>query len=218
MTPVLEQWGNRAESATQTDGYASGHASLADNLYEDRQLAMEAVKVLPGEFYVTRDDMALVTVLGSCVAACVRDAQSGIGGMNHFMLPEGGDGVLSESARYGAYAMELLINELVKLGARRDRLEAKVFGGGRVLRGFGVAHVGARNVAFVLRFLQAEEIPLLAQDLGDDCPRKVYFFPQTGKARVKRLLSLHNRTILEREQAYHDRIAYTPVSGDVELF
>jgi chemotaxis protein CheD len=162
--------------------------------------------------------MGLVTVLGSCVAACIRDPQFGIGGMNHFMLPDGGDGVVSDSARYGAYAMELLINELVKLGARRNRLEAKVFGGGAVLRGFSVSHVGARNSAFVLDFLKTEGIPVLAQDLGDDCPRKIYFFPHTGKVRVKRLLGTHNNTILEREQEYRSRIEHQPVSGGIELF
>jgi chemotaxis protein CheD len=197
---------------------ATANGSLATNLYRDRQHEIDAVKILPGEFYVTGEDMGLVTVLGSCVAACIRDPQFGIGGMNHFMLPDGGDGMVSNSARYGAFAMELLINELVKLGARRNRLEAKVFGGGQVLRGFTATHVGARNAAFVLQFLKTECIPLLAQDLLDDCPRKIYYFPQTGKVRVKRLLGLHNRTIIEREQEYQSRIAHTPVGGEVELF
>ena len=111
---------------------------LADNVYFDRSFKLETAKLLPGEYYVTDRNMMLVTVLGSCVAACVRDPRHGIGGMNHFMLPDvagDGDSPVSNSARYGTYAMEILINQLIKLGARREALEAKVFGGGNVLRG-----------------------------------------------------------------------------------
>ncbi len=131
------------------------HEALATNLYFDRQFGARAAKVLPGEFYVTSQDMLIVTVLGSCVAACIRDSESGIGGMNHFMLPDaGGDGSTSswggESARYGGYAMEMLINDLLKRGASRSRLETKVFGGGAVLAGFTSNNVGERNGRFVL--------------------------------------------------------------------
>jgi chemotaxis protein CheD len=195
--------------------------ALASNLYFDRQHGVEAAKILPGEYYVTADNMVLVTVLGSCVAACIRDPQSGIGGMNHFMLPEAGgdvDDVLSASARYGAFAMELLINELVKLGARRQALEAKVFGGGNVLPSMTQTNVGQRNASFVLGFLALEGIRLAARDLLDDCPRKVYFFPSTGRVRVKKLRALHNQTIAEREQDYRRRLGGIKVSGDVELF
>ena len=108
---------------------------LAPNLYFDRYFNVEAAKILPGEYFVTGRDMVLVTVLGSCVAACIRDRISGIGGMNHFMLPDsGGDRsnpLVGASMRYGSYAMEILINQLIKLGASRASLEAKVFGGGR---------------------------------------------------------------------------------------
>src|SRR5690606_10592835 len=128
----------------------------------------EAMKLLPGEYYVTDGRLALVTVLGSCVAACIRDVDSGIGGMNHFMLPdEGGKDVVSSSARYGTYAMEILINHLLKSGARRNRLEAKVFGGGAVLASLSSSNVGTRNAEFVLKFLQTEKIPVVAQDLLD---------------------------------------------------
>jgi len=116
---------------------------MATNRYFDRTFGCDAVKVLPGEYFVTTSDIVLVTVLGSCVTACVRDRDKGLGGMNHFMLPDNGGelGVLSSSARYGAYAMEVLLNHLLKLGARRSSLEAKVFGGGRVLASLSQAQV-----------------------------------------------------------------------------
>jgi chemotaxis protein CheD len=193
---------------------------LATNLYYDRNFDCEAAKILPGEYYFTRKPMLIVTVLGSCVAACIRDRSSGIGGMNHFMLPEGGDGAgpASASMRYGAYAMEVLINQLLKAGARRDNLEAKVFGGGNVLRGFTAMNVGERNARFVLDFLKAEKIPVLAQDLNDIHPRKVYFFPATGKVLVKKLRQLNNYTLVKREQDYAHRLRTNPVSGAVDLF
>ena len=117
--------------------------------YWDPHQSSPAAKIFPGEFYVTLHDEWIVTVLGSCVSACIRDAAVGIGGMNHFMLP--GDGTpesraarpASEAARYGTHAMEKLINELLGRGARRERLETKVFGGGRVLP--GLTDIGRRN-------------------------------------------------------------------------
>ncbi len=193
----------------------------APNRYFDRHLGMQAAKILPGEYYATKRDMVIVTVLGSCVAACIRDPGAGVGGMNHFMLPDTGregDDPIGAPARYGTFAMELLINELVKLGARRSFLEAKVFGGGNVLRNFTVNNVGGRNAEFVLKFLATERVPILAKDLGDNCPRKVYYFPQTGVVRVRRLMSMHNTTILERERDYGQRLSGTQVGGDVELF
>lgn len=194
---------------------------LAPNHYYDRNFDIDAAKILPGEYYTTGRDMLLVTVLGSCVAACIRDRVSGIGGMNHFMLPDAGQdqgNPLSSSARYGAYAMEILINQLLKLGAKRANLEAKVFGGGNVLRGFTVSKVGERNARFALDYLNMENIRVVAQDLMDIYPRKVYFFPQTGKVLVKKLRQVHNDTIIEREQAYSSRLRYSKVEGDVELF
>ncbi len=192
---------------------------LANNLYVDRSFHCHAAKILPGEYYVTPKDMVLVTVLGSCVAACVRDTKSGIGGMNHFMLPEGSSkNVVTSSARYGAYAMEVLINHLLKLGAKRNHLEAKVFGGGAVMSSLSSSNVGARNAEFVLSFLRTENIPVVAKDLLDSYPRKVYFFPQTGRVLVKKLHRVHNNTLFNREQAYQRRLASAKVEGDVELF
>lgn len=194
---------------------------LAPNLYFDRQHNSEAAKILPGEFYATARDMLLVTVLGSCVCACIRDKESGIGGMNHFMLPDGGqdrDNPLGGSARYGVYAMEILINQLLKMGAKRDNFEAKIFGGGAILRGFTVTNIGERNAEFVLKFLRMENIRIAAQDLLDIHPRKVYYFPATGLVRVKKLKQVHNDTIINRETEYNTRLHYAKVEGDVDMF
>ena len=192
---------------------------LANNRYFDRTFTAEAVKVLPGEYFVTTTDMVLVTVLGSCVSACIRDREKGIGGMNHFMLAESQDrGALSASARYGNYAMEILVNHLMKLGARRQNLEAKVFGGARVMASLESSMVGERNALFVREYLKTENIPVVAEDLLDTPPRKVYFFPASGRVLVKRLARVHNDTLARREKEYAARLTEAPVSGDVELF
>jgi chemotaxis protein CheD len=193
---------------------------FATNVYYDRTFDRDAAKILPGEYYFTGKDMLIVTVLGSCVAACIRDRVSGIGGMNHFMLPDSGDGdsPVSASMRYGTYAMEILINDLLKAGARRENLEAKVFGGGSVLRGFIAINVGERNAQFVRDYLKAENIRVTAEDLNDIHPRKVYFFPRTGKVLVKKLKQLNNNTLVNREQDYAQRLRTSSVAGDVELF
>lgn len=194
---------------------------MATNLYYDRTFDCEAAKILPGEYYYTHKPMLIVTVLGSCVAACIRDRVSGIGGMNHFMLPDsGGDpgNLLSASMRYGSYAMEVLINQLLKKGARRDNLEAKVFGGGNVLRGFTAINVGERNAEFVRTFLRAENIRIVAEDLNDVHPRKVYFFPATGKVLVKKLKQMNNYTLVKREQDYAGRLRTNEVGGEIDLF
>lgn len=191
------------------------------NVYYDRQFNTQAAKILPGEYYVTKRDMMIVTVLGSCVSACIRDRETGIGGMNHFMLPHSDadpNNPLSTSTRYGTYAMEMLINHLLKLGARRQFLEAKLFGGGNVMQGFTVHKVGTRNAEFALSYLETEQIAVVSQDLLDIHPRKVYYFPKTGRVLVKKLRNLHNETISEREQQYQQRIVAEKSSGDVELF
>lgn len=193
---------------------------LASNVYYDRSFDKDAAKILPGEYFYTPKDMVIVTVLGSCVSACVRDRVSGIGGMNHFMLPNdnSSDGVLSASMRYGTYAMEVLINQLIKSGAKRENLEAKIFGGGHVLQGMTSINVGERNAQFVKDYLRMEQIKVLAEDLEDVFPRKVYFFPRTGRVLVKKLRQIHNNTIANREQDYANQIETKPVVGDIELF
>jgi chemotaxis protein CheD len=184
--------------------------------YYDSRFDARALKVLPGEYLVTGEDLMLVTVLGSCVAACLRDPLAGIGGMNHFMLPDGEqhDGA---SARYGAYAMEMLINELLKRGAARSRLEAKVFGGGAVLPSLS-SNVGERNAAFALRYLAAEGVPVLAEDLGGNWPRRVHYFPASGRVMLLRLPPASRGEVLDGESRYQQRLRQAPYSGGVELF
>ncbi len=193
--------------------------SFATNRYFDRKFGLEAAKILPGEYFVSNNEALLVTVLGSCVAACIRDVDSGIGGMNHFMLPDdGGNSSAGSSARYGTYAMEVLINHLLKMGARRNRLEAKVFGGGAVMASLSSSNVGVRNAEFVLEFLKTEKIPIVAKDLLDSYPRKVYYFPYSGRVLVKKLHRVHNETLFSRESDYKSRLASSSLEGDVELF
>jgi chemotaxis protein CheD len=206
--------------AAMGDSWASSGAAgdgWASFVYFDRQFEKTGVKLLPGEFYVSREDLVLTTVLGSCVSACIRDPRLGIGGMNHFMLPDSELGS-GNSARYGSYAMEVLVNELLKAGARRSGLEAKVFGGAAVLKSFTDSQVGSRNAQFVLDYLKAEHIPVLAQDLGDTCPRKIFFFPADGRVLVRRLTSNLASRDLAQETAYRSRLVAAPVSGGVELF
>jgi chemotaxis protein CheD len=189
------------------------------NVYHDKTFGALAAKILPGEYFVTKRDMMIVTVLGSCVSTCIRDPETKVGGMNHFMLPQhGGDPStpLSSSARYGAYAMEILINQLLSLGAKRERFEAKVFGGGRVLA--GLSDVGQRNVDFVREYLRRERVRLVAEDLGKNFARKVYFFPDTGRVLVKQLRTLHNDTIVTRERNYAAQLEVVPVTGEADLF
>ena len=174
---------------------------------------------MPGEYYVTKRDMVLVTVLGSCVAACIRDRVSGIGGMNHFMLPDNkDDSPVAAGTRYGTYAMELMINQLLKAGAKRGNLEAKLFGGGNVLRGFTVTNVGERNVDFAQQYLEKEKIRVVAESLLDIYPRKIYFFPNSGRVMMKKLHHPNNDTVIEREAEYSSRLRNADIQGDVEIF
>jgi chemotaxis protein CheD len=180
-------------------------------------------RILPGEFYVTTEDESITTVLGSCVSACIRDPVARIGGMNHFMLPEEGgrgDGPRPASAglatRYGSYAMESLINELLKRGGRRERLEIKLFGGGRILA--SLSDVGQRNIDFIHEYLHTEGLTIVAEDLGDIQPRKVEYSPMTGKVRVKRLPALQATSVADREREYLRRMGSVAEGGDIELF
>jgi chemotaxis protein CheD len=198
------------------------HEEVATTLYYDRTFDCDAAKISPGEYYYTDKNMLIVTVLGSCVSACIRDKVTGIGGMNHFMLPDGAksdkDNPVSESMRYGTYAMEVLINQLLRNGARRENLEAKIFGGGNVLRSFTTNNVGDRNAAFVKKYLKEEGIKVTGEDLLDIYPRKVYYFPKTGKVLVKKLKQLNNYTLVKREEAYSSKLKTNDVGGEVDLF
>ncbi len=163
--------------------------SVASHHYFDRDLGRLAVKLLPSEYYITKRQTALLTVLGSCVAACLHDPHAGIAGMNHFMLPDQGESGRDHpmAMRYGTHAMDVLVSELIKAGARRERLRAKVFGGAAVLPNMPSLNIGDRNSGFVLRYLRAEQIDLYAQDLGGSYARRVCFLPESGKVVVRRL-------------------------------
>jgi chemotaxis protein CheD len=198
------------------------HEEVSTTLYFDRTFDCNAAKISPGEYYFTDKDMVIVTVLGSCVSACIRDSVTGIGGMNHFMLPDSAaadkDSPVSESMRYGTYAMEVLINQLLRNGARRENLEAKIFGGGNVLKSFTTMNVGDRNAIFVRKFLKEERIKVTGEDLLDIYPRKVYYFPKTGKVLVKKLKNMHNDTLVKREEAYASKLKVADVGGEIDLF
>ncbi len=192
------------------------------NRFWDKSREAISAKILPGQYYVTTDDEYIVTVLGSCVSACIRDRVAGIGGMNHFMLPrsyQDSDDTpidLSDAARYGNYAMEHLINDILKHGGRRDYLEVKIVGGGRIIA--NMTNIGSKNISFVRDYLQTEGMQVLAEDVGDIYPRKVVYHPLSGKVKVKKMRSLHNDTIRVREERYMHEIASESVAGDVELF
>jgi len=191
-----------------------GEASF---FYSDHHFQYDAVKVLPGEYFVASDDLMIMTVLGSCIAACIWDGKIRAGGMNHFMLPDG-DGV-EGGGRYGSYAMELLINQLLKSGARRESMQAKVFGGAQVMAGFTSMNVGERNTKFVLDYLATERIPVVSQDVLDIHPRKVCFFPATGKALVKRLAHAHPETLaVEERKGNAATLVKSTAGGSIDLF
>ncbi|MBA3597142.1 MAG: chemoreceptor glutamine deamidase CheD [Methylibium sp.] len=180
----------------------------------------DAVKVLPGEYFVHDQDLAILTTLGSCIAACLWDRERRIGGLNHFMLPElGATATGLDSGRYGSYAMELLINELLKRGASRLTLEAKVFGGGAVISGMESLNVGERNTTFVLDYLKTERIPVVSMDVLDIYPRKVCFFPASGKAMVKRLAASNPEALVAQDRAAARKpLPAASGAGSVELF
>lgn len=190
----------------------------------DRENGCWMVKILPGEYYVSRGEEAISTVLGSCISACVRDPARAIGGMNHFMLPEDAavgrndwlDPAVGLATRYGSYAMESLINDLLKLGAARERLEVKLFGGGRILA--AMTDVGGRNIEFIRNYLSLEGYRVAAEDLGGTQPRKVVYFPASGRARLRKLRPVENRIISHHEQLYLASLGREAAGGDVELF
>ena len=183
----------------------------------DNHFQHNAVKVLPGEYFVINENVMLITVLGSCIAACLWDSRVGVGGMNHFMLPEGDSSDMS--GRYGSYAMELLINEMMKLGARREFLQAKIFGGGRVISSFTNLNVGERNTEFVRDYLRTERIPVVSEDVLDIFPRKVVFFGTSGKAMVKRLAHTQTDAIAAQEvRGNAASVVRATRGGSVDIF
>jgi chemotaxis protein CheD len=190
-------------------------AGEASFFFYDAHFKNEAVKVLPGEYYCDTEDLLVMTTLGSCIAACLWDRQARVGGMNHFMLPDGA----GESGRYGSYAMELLINEMMKRGASRLTMEAKVFGGGAVISGMNTINVGERNTKFVLEFLATERIPVVSKDVLDIYPRKVCYLPASGKAMVKRLAPTNADALIAQDRAAAQKAApATTGGGSIDLF
>jgi chemotaxis protein CheD len=206
-TPRLEQ----LKAAPRKPGEASF-------FWYEPQFSSEAVKVLPGEYFVHSEDLLIMTTLGSCIAACLWDRNARVGGLNHFMLPEG-SADNGDNGRYGSYAMELLINEMMRRGASRSSLEAKVFGGGQVIAGMNSMNVGERNTRFVLDYLRCEHIPVVSKDVLDIYPRKVCFLPASGKAMVKRLAPTGAAAALAQERAAAQRVAPAATGGgSVDLF
>ena len=194
------------------------------NRYWDRQNQAYAAKITPGEFYISITSEIITTVLGSCVAACIRDTDTGVGGMNHFMLPSAshrsseawGDTPVGAATRYGNVAMERLINAVLVNGGKRENLEVKVFGGAKVLD--IDTDVGQRNIEFVMEYLKAEGYPLEAFNVGGQVPRKILFYPDTGRVRLKKLYNLRNQTIKEREQVYGKLLDGQTIQGEMTLF
>ncbi|MEO5812621.1 MAG: chemoreceptor glutamine deamidase CheD [Rhodanobacter sp.] len=190
--------------------------------YWDPTQACMIVKVLPGEFYVSVQEELVTTVLGSCVSVCIHDAHAGVGGMNHFMLPEpigasdSWSATTGRAARYGVGAMEQLINSMLTAGCTRADMQLKVFGGGRVLA--QLSDIGKRNIEFVMQYIAAEKLCLSASDVGDVYPRQIQFFPHSGRARVRLLRRQGDVALVADEPRYLKRLAKDPIKGEVELF
>jgi chemotaxis protein CheD len=198
----------------------AGASGPSSRRFFDQASANWMVKVLPGEYFVSKkSDEVLVTVLGSCVSACIRDPRMGIGGMNHFMLPHSHRGNWAgdlKSSRFGYFAMEKLINELLKAGCSRDTLEIKVFGGGNVTD--MQSAVGTDNSKFILRYLEAEGLRCAAEDLGGQLPRRIHYHPTTGKV-VRRLLGTSETSAIVREEnEYGSHLLARPTGGEIEFF
>lgn len=192
--------------------------------YRDPSSGNVIAKLLPGDFYVTREDEVLDTVLGSCVSACIRNVKTGVGGMNHFMLPhprggESGDSwgaVAGTATRYGSASMEQLINKILGAGGLRSDLEVKIFGGARVLA--AATDVGQHNVQFVREFLKQEGLRVVSEDVGNTTPRHVQYFPLSGRVRVKHLSGALTATVMSQEVSYSKTIDKQPVAGSIDLF
>lgn len=188
--------------------------------YFDRQRQAWMVRVVQGNYQVTSDPSVIYhTILGSCISACIRDPQAGIGGMNHFLLPSG-DTSAAEMAngaasRYGTYAMELLVNAILSRGGSRSRLEVKLFGGGNVVK--GIEGMGHKNADFIEEFVKLEKLNVVSKHLRGDAARRVEYNPYTGKARMLLVSTDATETIVREEVKRSVRVVAAP-SGDIELF
>ena len=184
------------------------------------------VIIYPGEYYVSSEEI-IATVLGSCIAVCIKDKKTGIAGMNHFMLPgdvRSADMFLSSSAKYGMFAMEQLINDMVKKNGSKKDFEAKVFGGGHVLNfRKSDGNVPESNIEFVKAYLKMEQISIVSKDVGGYSGRKILFFPDTAKVLLKRLESTVDSRFIQAEQSYQDKLyeeneKLQHAGGDLTLF
>lgn len=187
--------------------------------FYDKTEQMTVVKIYSGDYYVTqRANEMLATILGSCVSACIRDPHAGVGGMNHFLLPgdEQAPTQLSASARYGVFAMESLINGILKAGGHKDRLEIKVFGGGNVIG--NSSRIGSKNAQFIRNFLRAEGYRIASEDLEGDLPRRVHYYPTTGKVMLRTLRRRDDLAVVAEEKRYTHQIQAAPIEGEIELF
>lgn len=170
------------------------------------------VAVVQGEFRISDDpELQLSTILGSCVAVCLHDPVCHLGGMNHFLLPFGQEEGTNRPVRYGLFAMETLINALMKEGAKKSRMQAKLFGGARIST--GLRDIGQSNAAFARDFLATEGIQCIAESLGGTNARRVVYRPTTGQARMLLVPSSSVQEDLPRPQ-----VARPPVDTGVELF
>lgn len=185
--------------------------------FYDPKFESMAVTILPGDYFISKDpEEMLVTILGSCVAACIRDVKLGVGGMNHFLLASPTSDVSSPSNRYGSFAMEELINALLKMGAKKENFEAKVFGGARVIN--SSIQIGDNNSSFVRDYLLKEKIPIVSEDLGGDRPRRIHFWPSTGRVARHLLQNAETRMVISQEDNYRKKLTQQPRGNGVELF
>ncbi|MFB9887565.1 chemoreceptor glutamine deamidase CheD [Balneatrix alpica] len=202
--------------------HSNNTAQSSRSIYFDNKWGVPVHKLLPGEWLVTSEEEAITTLLGSCVAACIRDPVLGVGGMNHFLLPmQDGQAHPAEgynpSARYGNWAMEMLINGILRQGGLRHRLEIKLFGGGKVLKGLSY-DVGGYNINFVHEYLRNERLPVVSSDLGGEQARKIVYFPKTGVVKVKRLAQVLPQAVQAQERRYLEAISTAPREGEIDLF
>lgn len=190
----------------------------------ERENLAKVTTLYSGDYYVTdKPNEMIVTILGSCVAACLHDPVAMVGGMNHFLLPDntasiavsGGSNSV-DSTRYGAFAMEQLINGILQRGGLKKRLEVKVFGGANVINNSSM--IGSKNVAFIRNFLKQEGLKITNSDLGGDYPRRLRFYPDTGKAMLMKLARKEDMVVVDEENTFAEKLKAKPIEGDIELF
>jgi chemotaxis protein CheD len=215
MTEDLQSRNKTAIEKKPPGDYFSG-----SDRYYNKIARATFVKIFSGDCYSTnKPGEVLVTVLGSCIACCMRDPIAKVGGMNHFLLPDGSN-ALEAPNRYGAYAMEQLINDMLKKGAMKSRLEIKVFGGGNVIK--SSAMIGDKNVNFVREYLKQEDLRISQEDLGGTSPRRIHYYPESGKVMMRKINREDELRKVEREESqYHKKIiinANKETEGDIELF